>query len=53
MVGVVPIPHYEIDTANMSDAIGIKASVDYFLSIFYLSPNDSPSKNMKNVFYFV
>ena len=31
----------------------IKACVCYFLSNFYLSPNDSPSKNMKNVFYFI
>ena len=27
----------------------IKACVRYFLSIFYFSPNDSPSKTMKNV----
>ena len=25
----------------------------YFLSNFYFSPNDSPSKTMKNVFYFI
>ena len=31
----------------------LKACVGYFLSFFYSSPNDSPSKNMKNVFYFV
>ena len=30
-----------------------KACVCYFFSIFYLSPNDSPLKNMKNVFYFI
>ena len=30
-----------------------KACVRYFLSNFYFSPNDSPSKTMKNVFYFI
>ena len=30
----------------------LKACVCYFLSIFYFSPNDSPSKIMKNVFLF-
>ena len=30
-----------------------KACVRYFLSNFYYSPNDSPSKTMKNVFYFI
>ena len=29
-----------------------KACVYYFLSNFYFSPNDSPSKTMKNVFLF-
>ena len=31
----------------------IKACVCYFLSNFHFSPNDSPSKTMKNVFYFI
>ena len=31
----------------------IKACVRYFLSNFYFLPNDSPSKTMKNVFYFI
>ena len=31
----------------------IKACVRYFLSNFYFSPNEKPSKSMKNVFYFV
>ena len=35
------------------EEIRIKACVCYFLSNFYFSPNDSPSKNMKNVFYFI
>ena len=30
-----------------------KDCVRYFLSNFYFSPNDSLSKNMKNVFYFI
>ena len=30
-----------------------KACVRYFLPNFYFSPNDSPSKTMKNVFYFI
>ena len=30
-----------------------KTCVCYFLSNFYFSPNDSPSKTMKNVFYFI
>ena len=31
----------------------LKACVRYFLSNFYFSPNDSPSKTMKNAFYFI
>ena len=31
----------------------LKACVHYFLSNFYLSPNDSPSKFMKNALYFI
>ena len=31
----------------------VKACVHYFLSSFYFSPNDSPSKTMKNVFFFI
>ena len=30
-----------------------KASVRYFLTNFYLSPNDSPSKTMTDAFYFI
>ena len=30
-----------------------KACVRYFLSNFYFSPNDSPSKTMKNAFHFI
>ena len=30
-----------------------KACVRYFLTNFYFSPNDSPSKTMEDVFYFI
>ena len=30
-----------------------KACVRYFLTNFYFSPNNSPSKTMKDVFYFI
>ena len=30
-----------------------KVCVHYFLTNFYFSPNDSPSKTKKNVFYFI
>ena len=32
---------------------GFKAFVWYFLSNFYFSPNDSPLKTMRTVFYFI
>ena len=38
--------------ARMS-SVYLKACVHYFLSNFYFSPNDSPSKTMKNAFYFI
>ena len=31
----------------------VKACVRYFHQIFIFSPNDSPSKTMKNAFYFI
>ena len=31
----------------------LKACVHYFLTNIYFSPNDSPSKTMKYVFYFI
>ena len=31
----------------------VRACVRYFLTIFYLLPYDSPSKTMKDVFYFI
>ena len=41
--------------SNLSDHFSnlFKASVRYFLSNFYFSPNDNPSKTMKNVSYFI
>ena len=39
---------------NPQDALQIlKPCVRYFLTNFYFSPNDSPSKTMKDVFYFI
>ena len=35
------------------EKVNLKACVRYFLSNFYFSPNDSPLKTMKNVFYFI
>ena len=32
---------------------GFKACVCHFLPNLYFSPNDTPSKAMKNVFYFI
>ena len=37
----------------VSELYYIKACVRYFLSNFFFLPNDSPSKTMKNVFYFI
>ena len=34
-------------------SFGLKACDRYFLSNLYFSLNDSPSKTMKNVFYFI
>ena len=31
----------------------LKACVRYFVSNFYFSPSNNPSKTMKNVFYFI
>ena len=31
----------------------LKACVRYFYQTFIFSPNDSPSKTMKNAFYFI
>ena len=33
--------------------VWLKACVHYFISNFYFSPNNDPSKAMKNVFYFI
>ena len=38
---------------SMFISVILKACVRYFLSNFYFSLNDSPSKTMKNVFYFI
>ena len=40
-------------TAGERGGYLFKACVRYFLSNFYFSPNNSPSKTMKNIFYFI
>ena len=40
--------HFDIEEIS-----SLKACVCYFLSIFYFSQNNSLSKTMKNVFYFI
>ena len=35
------------------DKHSVKGCVYYFLTNVYCSPNDNPSKTMKNVFYFI
>ena len=44
---------FEALTHHQNLASLIKACVRYFLSNFYFSPNDSPSKTMKNIFHFI
>ena len=38
---------------SCTDLLKIKACVHYFLRNFYSSPNDRPSKTMKDCFYFI
>ena len=38
---------------SINSQLTVKACVRYFLSSFYLSPNDSPSKTVKNIFHFI
>ena len=38
---------------TVDDVMNFEACVGYFLSSFIFSPNDSPLKTMKNVFYFI
>ena len=50
------VHHFTDDTNFLYLGKSIKkleASVRYFLSNFYFPSNDSPSKTMKNVFYFI
>ena len=46
-----PFKHWNKDGMFVIDQL--KACVHYFLPNFYFSPNDSPLKTMKNVFYFI
>ena len=52
---------FMINSQNINQEIGvlvklileIKACVRYFLTHFCFAPNESPSKAMKDVFYFI
>ena len=48
---MVTIPNAE--GLDPTTSVKIKACVHYFLRNFYFSPNDSTSKTMKDVFYFI
>ena len=39
--------------SNYEPIANFKACVRYFHQIFIFLPNDSPSKTMKNAFYFI
>ena len=59
-IGLKDMPCTNADSivAELTDVLlqmnlKLKACVRYFLSNFYFLPNDNPSKNMKNVFYFI
>ena len=43
----------KVTEKHLCQNLSFKACVRYFLSSFYFSPNESPSKTMKNVFYFI
>ena len=45
--------HYTILLIAFEFAFILIASVRYFFTNFYFSPNDSPSETMKDVFYFI
>ena len=51
----VSISRLELTAATLLVKVAslLKACLHSFLSNFYFSPNDSPSKTMKNVFYFI
>ena len=49
-VNLAPKLYY---TSNINFNMGLKACVRYFHKIFIFSPNDNPSKTMKNAFYFI
>ena len=38
---------------SINSQLTLKACVRYFLSNFYFSPNNSPSKTVKNIFHFI
>ena len=45
--------HLVMGKSTFSSLMPLKACVRYFLTNFYFSPNDSPLKTMKDVFYFI
>ena len=50
------IPHMITDISTENDIgehVEFKACVRYFCQIFIFSSNDSPSKTIKNIFYFI
>ena len=44
---------FEWKTGKFNNVRIFKACVRYFLTNVYLSPNDSPSKTMKDAFYLI
>ena len=48
---IISLPEINLEGSSLV-CLAMKACVRYFLSNFHFSPNDSPSKNMKNVFLF-
>ena len=49
----LPLLIEEILLSSFSPRREVKACVSYFYQIFIFSANDSPSKTVKNVFYFI
>ena len=41
------------EITNLTFSKYFKACVRYFYQVFIFSPHDSPSKTMKNAFYFI
>ena len=54
MISISSASVYKINTLNLEPFFArlLKACIRYFLSNFYFSSNDSPSKTMNNIFLF-